>query len=121
MSLTRGGQEGALLCLNRRLECWLTDVAQVDQAVLADVGAGAGLWPDDGAAALLVADDAELGRLDTTRQVHIEHGAQLLQQLNTDTHADEYTYGGRTSMLAGYDSGVDACYPKYLLTISMLK
>lgn len=42
-------------------ERWLTNVAQVDQAVLADVGAGAGLRPDDGAAALLVADDAELG------------------------------------------------------------
>ena len=65
-----------------RKEGFLTDVSEVDEAVLADVGAGAGLRRDDGAAAaLLVADDAELGRLDATRQVHVEHRAQLLQQL----------------------------------------
>lgn len=62
----------------RRL--FLTYVSQVDEAVLADVGAGAGLRRDDGAgAALLIADDAELRRLDTGRQVHVEHRAQLLQ------------------------------------------
>lgn len=40
----------------------LTDVSQVDEAVLADVGAGAGLRSDDGAAppTLLIAEDAEL-------------------------------------------------------------
>lgn len=40
----------------------LTDVSEVDQAVLADVGARAGLWRDDGPApsTLLIADDAEL-------------------------------------------------------------
>lgn len=58
----------------------LTDVSEVDQAVLADVGAGAGLRGDDGAAgALFIADDAELRRLNAGRQVHVEHGAQLLQ------------------------------------------
>lgn len=82
------GQKEALLFLNRGFKSWLTDVAQVDQAVLTDVGAGAGLRPDDGAAALLVADDAELGRLDAARQVHVEHGAQLLQQLHTHGHTD---------------------------------
>lgn len=62
----------------------LTDVSQVDEAVLADVGAGAGLRRDDGTApsALLVADDAELRGLNATRQVHVEDGAQLLQQLH---------------------------------------
>lgn len=41
---------------------FLTDVSEVDQAVLADVGAGAGLRRDDGPATptLLIADDAEL-------------------------------------------------------------
>lgn len=59
-----------------------TYVSEVDEAVLADVGAGAGLRRDDGAAAaLFIADDAELRGLDATRQVHVEHGAQLLQQL----------------------------------------
>lgn len=64
-------------------EVLLTDVSQVDQAVLADVGAGAGLRRDDGAttAALPVADDAKLRRSDPARQVHIEDGAELLQQL----------------------------------------
>lgn len=60
----------------------LTDVSEVDKAVLADVGAGAGLWCDDGTAAanaLLIADDAELRRPDATGQVHVEDGAQLLQ------------------------------------------
>lgn len=48
--------------------------------MLADVGAGAGLWGYDGAgAALFIADDAELRRFDATRQVHVEHGAKLLQ------------------------------------------
>lgn len=48
--------------------------------MLADVGAGARLWGDDGAGvALFIADDAELRRLDATRQVHVEHSAQLLQ------------------------------------------
>lgn len=46
--------------------------------MLADVGAGAGLRCDDGAAALFIADDAELRRLDAARQVHVEDGAQLL-------------------------------------------
>lgn len=64
--------------------------------MLADVGAGAGLRPNNGAAGLLVADDAELRRLDATRQVHVKHSAQLLQQLHTSTHThrDEYTYMG---------------------------
>lgn len=54
----------------------------MDQAVLADVGAGAGLRRDDGAAAALpVADDAELRRSDPARQIHVEDGAELLQQL----------------------------------------
>lgn len=63
----------------------LTDVSQVDQAVLADVGAGAGLRGDDATATatLMVADDAELRGLDATGQVHVEDGAQLLQQLHT--------------------------------------
>lgn len=61
---------------------FLTNVSEVDEAVLADVGAGAGLGGDDGAgAALLIADDAELRRPDAAGQVHVEHGAQLLQQL----------------------------------------
>lgn len=48
--------------------------------MLADVGAGTRLWGDNGAgAALFIADDAELRRFDATRQVHIEHGAKLLQ------------------------------------------
>ena len=48
--------------------------------MLADVGAGARLRRDDGAcAALFIADDAKLRRLDATRQVHVEDGAQLLQ------------------------------------------
>lgn len=40
----------------------LTDVSEVDQAVLADVGARAGLRRDDGPApsSQLIADDAEL-------------------------------------------------------------
>lgn len=82
-----------------RAGSWLTDVAQVDQAVLADVGAGAGLRPDDGAAALFVADDAELRGLDATRQVHVEHGAQLLQQLRTHKHTQLNTpaVGGASS------------------------
>lgn len=64
---------------------FFTDVSEVDEAVLADVGAGAGLRGDDGATppALLVADDAELGGLDAAGQVHVEDGAQLLQQLHT--------------------------------------
>lgn len=45
--------------------CFLTDVSQVDEAVLADVGAGTGLRRDNGGT-MFVADDAELGRLDTT-------------------------------------------------------
>lgn len=62
----------------------LTDVSQVDQAVLADVGAGAGLRSDDGTAPpTLTAEDAELGGLNATGQVHVEDGAQLLQQLHT--------------------------------------
>lgn len=60
--------------------CFLTYVPEVDEAVLADVGAGAGLRGDDGAGvALFIADDAKLRRLNTTWQVHIEHSAQLLQ------------------------------------------
>lgn len=39
----------------------LTDISEVDQTVLADVGAGAGLWSHNGAgAALFIADDAKL-------------------------------------------------------------
>lgn len=61
-------------------EAFLTDVSEMDEAVLADVGAGAGLRGDDGAGvALLIADDAELRRLHAAGQVHVEHGAQLLQ------------------------------------------
>lgn len=72
----------------------LTDVSEVDEAVLADVGAGAGLRRHDGAgAALFIADDAELRRLDATRQVHVEHGAQLLQQLHNTQHSS-----GRASL-----------------------
>lgn len=59
----------------------LTNVSEVDEAVLTDVGARAGLRCDDGAAAaaLFIADDAELRRLDATWQVYVEDGAQLLQ------------------------------------------
>ncbi len=58
----------------------LTYVSEVDEAVLADVGAGAGLRRDNGAGvALLIADDAKLRRLDATWQVNVEHSAQLLQ------------------------------------------
>lgn len=72
----------------------LTDVSEVDEAVLADVGAGAGLRRHDGAgAALFIADDAELRRLDATWQVHVEHGAQLLQQLHNTQHSS-----GRASL-----------------------
>lgn len=56
--------------------------------MLADVGAGAGLRRHDGAAALLIADDAELRRLDATRQIHVEDGAELLQQLETTRGGD---------------------------------
>lgn len=50
--------------------------------MLADVGAGAGLRGDDGAgAALFIADDAKLRGLDPARQVHVEDGAELLQEL----------------------------------------
>lgn len=64
----------------------------MDQAVLADVGAGAGLRRDDGAAAaLLVADDTELGRADPTRQVHVEDGAELLQQLEGGSQSEPAT------------------------------
>ena len=59
---------------------FLTDVSEVDEAVLADVGAGAGLGADDAAGvALFIADDAELRRFDATRQVHVKDSAQLLQ------------------------------------------
>lgn len=55
---------GALVAAERELQnqavCRLTYVSQVDEAVLADVGAGAGLRSDDGIAALFIADDAEL-------------------------------------------------------------
>lgn len=62
--------------------------------MLADVGAGAGLRRHDGAgAALFIADNAELRRLDATRQVHVEHGAQLLQQLHNTQHSS-----GRASL-----------------------
>lgn len=72
----------------------LTDVSEVDEAVLADVGAGTGLRRHDGAgAALFIADDAELRRLDATWQVHVEHGAQLLQQLHNTQHSS-----GRASL-----------------------
>lgn len=56
--------------------------------MLADVGAGAGLRRDDAAAtaaALLAADDAELRRPDTAGQVHVEDGAELLEQLEGST------------------------------------
>lgn len=57
-----------------------TYVSEVDEAVLADVGAGAGLWGDNGAgAALFIADDTKLRRFDATRQVHVEDSAKLLQ------------------------------------------
>lgn len=56
--------------------------------MLADVGAGAGLGRDDGAStALLVADDAELRRLDPTGQVHVKDGAELLQELKRQNPA----------------------------------
>lgn len=62
------------------------------EAVLADVGAGAGLGGDDGAAAaLLVADDAELGGANAAGQVHIEDGAELLQQLEAEHHGHSQT------------------------------
>lgn len=62
--------------------------------MLADVGAGTGLRRHDGAgAALFIADDAELRRLDATWQVHVEHGAQLLQQLHNTQHSS-----GRASL-----------------------
>lgn len=57
----------------------LTDVPQMDETVLADVGAGAGLGLHNGAGAdLFIADDAKLRRFHTTRQIHVEHRAQLL-------------------------------------------
>lgn len=50
--------------------------------MLADVGAGTGLWGDNGTgAALFITDDAKLRRFDATWQVHVEHSAKLLQQL----------------------------------------
>ena len=78
-----------IISVNKKMRLCLTDVSEVHEAVLADVGAGAGLRRDDGAAAaLLIADDAELGRLDATGQVHVEHGAQLLQHLE-DTQQED--------------------------------
>lgn len=65
--------------LQNQAVCWLTYVSQVDEAVLADVRAGAGLRRDDGVAVLFIADDAELRRLDATREVHVEDRAQFLQ------------------------------------------
>lgn len=59
--------------------CWLTYVSQVDEAVLADVRAGAGLRRDDGIAVLFIADDAKLRRLHAAREVHVEDRAQFLQ------------------------------------------
>lgn len=77
----------------------LTDVSQVDQAVLADVGAGAGLRRDDGAAGLFVADDAQLRRPDATGQVHVEDGAEFLQQLRqTGDVCQQVTTSGSVSL-----------------------
>ena len=60
----------------------VTYISQVHQAVLADVGAGAALWRDDATAdPLLVADDAQLRGAHPAGQVHVEHRAQLLEQL----------------------------------------
>lgn len=76
-NIIRSGPEGGGFI--RPVWDLLTNVSQVDEAVLADVGAGAGLRGDDGAgAALFVADDAELRRLDSRRQVHVKNRAQLL-------------------------------------------
>lgn len=111
-----------LPCLHRRFECWLTYVTQVDQAVLADVWAGTGLRPDDAATALLVADDAKLWRLDTTRQVHVEHRAQFLQQLHTNTHTRTEVSGPIRVRFQCYCARIQAqnC-PWNLSTKSMLK
>lgn len=44
----------------------LTNVSKVNEAVLADVGTGAGLWLHDGAGMrLFMADNSQLGRLHT--------------------------------------------------------
>lgn len=59
--MTEGELTFDLLSEDSEQRC-LTDVSEVDEAVLADVGARAGLRRDDGPApsSLLVADDAEL-------------------------------------------------------------
>lgn len=57
----------------------LTNISQVDKAVLADVGAGAGLRLHNGAGVrLFIANDPQLGRLHTARQVYIKNCAQFL-------------------------------------------
>lgn len=57
----------------------LTDISQVDKAVLADVGAGAGLWLHNGAGVrLFIANDPQLRRLHTARQVYVKNCAQFL-------------------------------------------
>lgn len=51
--------------------------------MLADVGAGTRLGLHYAAGAtLFIADDTQLRRLHTTRQVHIENCAELLQKLS---------------------------------------
>lgn len=57
----------------------LTNISQVDKAVLADVGAGAGLRLHNGAGVrLFIANDPQLGRLHTARQVYVKNCAQFL-------------------------------------------
>lgn len=71
--------------------------------MLADVGAGAALGRDHPATqALLVADDAQLGGAHAARQVHVEHSAQLLQQLREQgTMWSAAVVPTATSQLAG--------------------
>lgn len=67
-------------CKDRPCPLRLTNVSKVDQAVLADVGTGAGLRLHDGARmCLLIADNSQLGGLHTTWQIYIEHCTQFLQ------------------------------------------
>jgi hypothetical protein len=57
----------------------LTNVSKVDEAVLANVGAGARLWLHYGAAVrLFIANNSQLGRLHTAWQIYIKHRTQFL-------------------------------------------
>lgn len=57
----------------------LTNVSQVDEAVLADVGTGARLWLHYGAGVrLFIANNSQLRRLHTAWQIYIKHRTQFL-------------------------------------------